>query len=205
MDDTVERLQWLRARYDMGTKADAARAYGIPYEVYKKLEEGSRSLTKGHAERIAEHHRVSRGWLMFGEGSPTGDMSVPLAGFIGAGHEVVLFDDIGEAQGTVEAAIGGPDTVALEVRGDSMFPLARNGDKIFVGPPRRDLSKLIGQECAVQLDDGRRFFKILERGSKAGLYDLRSHNAAPMYDQHVHKAGTFLGLQRNRAPARVIA
>ena len=86
----------------------------------------------------------------------------------------------------IDALVAGPDTVALEVRGDSMFPLAHNRDVIFVGPPRRDLSGLVGFECAVALQDGRRFFKIIERGSKPHLFDLRSYNAEPIRDVEVH-------------------
>lgn len=196
MDDSVERLLWLRKRAEIGTKAEAARAYGIPYEIYKKLEDGTRALTKEHAETIATHHHISRGWLMFGEGVPQGELTIPLVGFIAAGQEISLFDDIGERAGTVDALIAGPETVALEVRGDSMFPLAKNRDIIFVGPPRRDLTRLVGYECALQLEDGRRLFKVLERGSKANLFDLRSYNADSIRDVSIHSAGAFIGVRR---------
>lgn len=195
MNDASDRLLWLRRRADLPSKADAARAYGIPYEIYKKLEDGTRGLTPEHTDRIANYHGVSRGWLMFNEGAPEGENSVPLAGFIGAGQEITLFDD-NENIGRTDALIAGPDAIALEVRGDSMFPLARNSDLIFVGPPRRDLDRLLGYECAVRLHDGRQLFKILERGSKQGLFDLRSYNAEPMRDQQVHSAGAFIGVRR---------
>jgi hypothetical protein len=48
----------------------------------------------------------------------------------------------------------------------------------------------------VQLEDGKRMFKILRRGSRHGLYDLASHNADPIRDQQVHSAGLFLGVRR---------
>lgn len=200
MDDLVERLQWLRRKAELGSKADAARAYGINYETYKKLEGTGdpRALTREHAETIATYHGVSRGWLMFGEGTPEGELRVPLAGYIGAGQEIALFDDITTKHEMVDALVAGPDTVALEVRGDSMFPLAHNRDVIFVGPPRRELAGLVGLECAVALQDGRRFFKILERGSKPNLFDLRSYNAGPMRDVEVHSAGPFIGVRRRR-------
>lgn len=195
MDESVERLMWLRKRAEIATKADAARAYGIPYEIYKKLEDGSRSLTKEHADTIARHHHVSRGWLMFGEGTPNGEFDIPLVGLIAGGQEIVLFDDV-EKKATVDALLAGPDAVALEVRGDSMFPLAHNRDIIFVGPPRRDVARLVGYECAVQLDDGRRMFKVIERGSRPNLYDLRSYNAEPLRDVAIHSAGPFIGVRR---------
>jgi SOS-response transcriptional repressor LexA len=200
MDDTVERLQWLRRKADLASRADAARAYGINYETYKKLEnpDDPRSLTREHAETIASYHHVSKGWLMFGEGTPEGETQVQLKGFIGAGQEVTLFEDIQDHHEMVDGIIAGPDTFALEVRGESMFPLAHNRDLIFVGPPRRKFEDLIGYECAVQLQDGRHFFKIIERGSRPHLFDLRSYNAEPMRDLDVHSAGMFLGVQRRR-------
>lgn len=194
MDDGVERLIWLRQRAGLANKAEAARAYGIHYEIYKKLEAGDRQLTPEQAETIARHHRVSPGWLMFGEGTAEGEMQIEVTGFIGAGGQVVLFEDHGS--GKVDALIAGADAVALEVRGDSMFPLAYDKDIIFVGRPRRDVTRLIGREAAVNLQDGRRFFKILERGSKPGLYDLRSYNAEPIRDVEVHSAGAFFGVRR---------
>ncbi len=198
MDDTVERLQWLRKKGNLPSKRAAARAYDVPYELYKKIEAGERALTREHAETIALWHGISRGWLMFGEGTPEGEVTVPLIGEIGGGQEVSLFPGGEESYEATSALIAGHDAVAFRVRGDSMMPLAHDGDVIFVGPPRRgrDLSRLIGKECAVLLEDGRRFFKVLERGARDGVYDLHSYNAEPLRGVAVHSAGAFQGLKR---------
>jgi hypothetical protein len=63
-----------------------------------------------------------------------------------------------------------------------MRPLAHHRDIVFVGPSRKDIEALLGLECAIVLEDGRRFFKVIENGSKKGFYDLLSYNAEPIRD-----------------------
>ncbi|UEM09043.1 S24 family peptidase [Bradyrhizobium barranii subsp. barranii] len=200
MKDVYDRLVWLRSRHDRLKKSKrvAADAYGIGYEVYKKIEtrENARNLTSDQTLTIARFHKVSPGWLMFGEGKPAGLSGVRLIGEIGAGQEIHPFADDG-AYEPVAADIGNPDAVAFQVKGDSMLPLARNNDLIFVGPEQKDITQLIGRECAVMLEDGRRFFKVIENGSKRGRHDLISYNAEPIRDVTIHSAGLFLGLKRN--------
>jgi hypothetical protein len=201
MRDVYDRLVWLRSRREdlKKSKRAAADAYGIGYEVYKKIEtrENARNLTSEHALNIARFHKVSPGWVMFGEGKPSGLSSVKLIGEIGAGQEIRPFADVDDYE-PVAADIGDPDAVAFQVKGDSMMPLARNLDLIFVGPEQKDITALIGRECAVVLEDGRRFFKVIENGSKRGRHDLISYNAEPIRDVVIHSAGLFLGVKRNR-------
>lgn len=199
MTPVADRLALLRKRAKLRSKSAAAKAYGIGYEVYKKIEASGvadpRNLTPEQARDIAAWHGVSPGWLLFGEGAPEGSNQVPLRGKIGAGQEMMLYENANDGE-TVSAEIADEDTSAFEVEGDSMIPLARNRDIIFVGPPRRDISALIGRECAVLLHDGRRFLKVIERGSKKDLFDLVSYNAETMRDVSIHSAGILLGIRR---------
>ncbi len=199
MNSVVDRLALLRKRGKLRSKAAAAKAYGIGYEVYKKIEAHNasdpRNLTPDQARDIAAFHGVKPGWLMFGDGSPDGSNQVPLQGKIGAGQELMLYENVDDGE-TVSTEIAEVDAAAFEVEGDSMIPLARNKDIVFVGPARRDIGALIGKECAVLLEDGRRFLKVIERGSKKGLYDLVSYNAETIRDVSVHSAGPLLGVRR---------
>lgn len=194
MNDTVDRLLLLQKQGKFASKSAAAKAYGIPYESYKKLVSGERGLTRELCEQIADYFGISRGWLMFGDGTPDGEGSIEVSGFIAAGQQITLFEDGGHSRISAFVAAGG--TAAFEVRGDSMFPVARERDIVIFGPERRDVTRYIGTECAVVLEDGRRFFKVLERGSRPGRYDLHSYNAEPMRDVEVHSAGPFLALKR---------
>jgi phage repressor protein C with HTH and peptisase S24 domain len=136
---------------------------------------------------------------MFNEGTPKGEFDVPLRGFIAAGQQVTFFEDIGQAEGSTNGLLGGPDTSAFEVRGDSMYPLAKQGDIAFFGPPvrGRDIARLVGRECIATLEDGHRYFKTIEKSSKGQrYYDLRSYNADTIHDVEIHEAGAFVGLRR---------
>ena len=193
MSDIAQRLADLRIGKGFKSKADAARAYGLKYESYKSYESGNRGLPLQSARAIARYHRISLGWLMAGQGNPHDNPSVPLQGKIGAGQEMMLFEDGVE---TVEAHFDIESSTAFEIQGDSMMPVARDKDIVFFGPERRDVASLVHHECAVVLQDGRRFFKILQNGSRKGLYSLASYNGATIADVEVHSAGPFLGLMR---------
>jgi hypothetical protein len=204
MSEISDRIAFLMKSKGLDTLADAARAYGIPYEAFKKIASPNtsdpRGLTPENARKIARHHKVPAGWLVFNEGRPERLPGIPLLGKIGAGQEMMLFETPGN-EDPIPSDFVGPDALAFEIEGDSMRPVAHNGDIAFFGPARRDLEHLIGVECAVLLQDGRRFFKIIERGARKGLYDLVSHNAGTIRDVEVHSAGPLLAVRRR--PSRI--
>jgi phage repressor protein C with HTH and peptisase S24 domain len=200
MSSPLDRVQILLKRAKIPDARRASEIYGLGYEAVKKLLSGERELNDNQARKIADHHRVSAGWLLFGEGTPDGAGTVQLIGSIGAGQQVFPFPE-DSSHRTIEADFGGTEAYAFEVDGESMLPLARPRDIVFFGPERRDLDNLIGEECIVTLQDDRRFFKVLERGSAAGVFDLVSYNAEPLRGQKVHSAGLFLGVRR-RGQAR---
>lgn len=193
MASLIDRLNELRTTANIPSYAEAARLYGIGYETYKAIVSGKRNLTVTNARKIARYHRVAVGWLLTGEGSPKSALMIPLQGRIGAGQEMMLFDDNIDS---VEGFFDSDTTTAFEVQGESMLPVAKSGDVVFFGLARRDVRPLLHQECAVILEDGRRFFKILQNGSRPGTYSLASYNGATIPDVEVHSAGPFLGVMR---------
>lgn len=105
----------------------------------------------------------------------------PLIGKIGAGGEGLYTDDyaMGAASDYIEPLPGmdtEADVVVLETDGDSMAPLVFDGDLAFFGPVRKDVDSLLNRRVMARLADGRRYFKILRKGTRAGLYTLRSLN-----------------------------
>jgi SOS-response transcriptional repressor LexA len=119
-------------------------------------------------------------------GSGPVEKTVRLAGYVGAAQTVYQFGEDGA--GYVEAPPGsGPQTEAVEVRGDSMLPLYRNGAILYYSrqlPP----DNLVGQECIVRLEDERILVKTLRRGSERGLWTLASLNAPDIEDVAVEWA-----------------
>ena len=191
--EPCERLQ--KARKDRGfdTPSEAAAAFRWNQITYIQHENGTRDLSKDAAFRYSQAFRVTAGWLMWGEMMPsrTGGPKVRLVGKIGAGQEVRPVDDLFET-----TVLNFPDAAeAFEVEGDSMFPVARHGDIIIAAAPR-PIRDLIGSECVVDLDDGRRFFKTVERGSAPNLYTLLSYNAEPIRDVRIVLAGPVLVIKR---------
>ena len=111
-------------------------------------------------------------------GRPPRPRGVPLIGFAQAGSDG-FFDDAGFPVGQGWDEVGFPGLAeegvyALEISGDSMAPVYRDGDRIVVSPttePRR------GDRVVVKTIDGEVMAKELSRIT-AGQVELKSLNAA---------------------------
>lgn len=113
------------------------------------------------------------------EGQASGSRKVPLIGYVSAGEGWHSFDGDGPFD-EIDVAIGGGVPVGLVVRGNSMFPVYRDGD-VLIGAkqPTAHAQKLIGRDCIVQTADGGRYVKFLARGTIKGRFNLKSYN--PMH------------------------
>lgn len=110
------------------------------------------------------------------DGDAPGAMQIPITGIVG--REVWTAAD--DAQARLAAFdIGGNDTITLEVRGNDMAPVYRDGDVLFCnrqfGP---NADNLIGLDCALRTASGDNYIKILKRGSRPGRFNLKSYNPA---------------------------
>jgi phage repressor protein C with HTH and peptisase S24 domain len=123
---------------------------------------------------------------------------VPVLGKIGAGG-CVLFDESDEPELVDRPPGAGGRLMALKVTGDSMFPVYRDGDIIYVGRDHDGiLPEYLGEECAVRTSDGGTFLKTLTVGSEPRRYTLRSFNAPDMENVEVEWATPVLFVMRNR-------
>jgi transcriptional regulator with XRE-family HTH domain len=75
----------------------------------------------------------------------------------------------------VDLRLDGGEAIAVEVQGDAMLPVYRNKD-ILIGAKSlgRNVDNLIGLDCIVMTEDGKRFIKVLHRGFARGTFNLRS-------------------------------
>lgn len=111
-----------------------------------------------------------------------GEMQV--SGYVGAGQAIESLDELGD---WVDRPSGAhPDTVAVYVRGDSMYPAYSDGEVLYYSrqmPPK----DVVNRRCVVRLADGRMFVKILRPGSNAKFWTLSSVNSLypDMIDQVV--------------------
>lgn len=165
-----------KLRIDRGwTHEEAAKAMGLSQSGYTKLERGERKLSDMHITMAMSAYQVPAAEVL-----GVGQRFVPLTGFVGAGQEIYQFDEGGA--GEVEAPPNAiPETVAVEVRGESMLPLYEDGTILYYSrqlPPDR----MLGRRCITRLSDERVLVKFLRRGSQPGLYTLGSLNAPDIED-----------------------
>jgi phage repressor protein C with HTH and peptisase S24 domain len=109
------------------------------------------------------------------------DKTVRIMGEIGAGAEIrPEFEQVPE-HGIDEIELPfavPPEIIGFRVKGDSMLPVYRDGDVVLVWKEQRlHVESYIGHEAAVRTEDGRRYLKEIQQGSRRGLFDLHSHNA----------------------------
>ncbi len=123
-----------------------------------------------HRDAIRELHAKE-----FADPTSKPTRRVPLKGKVGAGQEVYAIDDGGHDY--VEAPAGSrPETIAVEVSGQSMFPAYEEGTLLYYSkllPP----SEMVNRRAVVQLADGRIFVKIIRPGSSSDTWTLSSINA----------------------------
>ena len=200
--DEARRLSESRIARGFEDAKSAAKFFGWNYTTYSQHERGERGLRKDTADRYAKAYHVSAAWLLTGEGTkkPSG---IRLVGHVGADArpDVVVFTT---GQGIFDYDVpvppgASPSTVAVEVRGNSMRQIAKDGWKIYydeaevkVGPLALDA--LYGELCICWLVDGRVLFKELHPGKRPGFFFLSSTNDDPMPDEMVERAArvTFI-------------
>lgn len=111
--------------------------------------------------------------LLYGDDAPR--LTVPIVGVISANEN---WTQVPEARlDPIEVALSGEDLIGIEVRGDSMSPVYRDGDRLLCQRQYgRFIDNLVGLDCAVLTSDGKGYVKILKRGTRPGRYNLKSYN-----------------------------
>lgn len=106
---------------------------------------------------------------------------VPVLGKVGAGGSV-LYNEPDEEPEHVDRPPGAVGRLmALRVAGESMLPVYRDGDIVYVTRDHEGvLPEYIGEECVVHTVEGGTFLKTLTIGSQHNRFTLRSFNADDM-------------------------
>lgn len=177
-----DRLRRARVAAGYDQPAEAIQAHGFNENSYYLHENGRATFSFKYAQtRYAPAYSVSPEWLYSGRGpiSHTADRGVPILGRVAAGAEGDFADDyaMGAADDWLEASPT-DGRIALRVEGDSMIPLAHAGDVAVFGPRQDDPANMVNRRVMARLSDGRKLFKILRPGRRAGTFDLYSLNSA---------------------------
>ncbi len=174
-------------------QSEFAKRFGVTQTTISKWESDRQEPESKHLDVIASleidggvmpdpDDPVSTG------GNPLFTM-VPLTGYVGAGAVVHLVDR-GAGSSAIEwikAPKGFGAVEALGVRGDSMYPVYRDGDTVFYGGRAAELPIREADEYVVELADGRMLLKIVEP-ERDGRYTLTAYNSAPIRDVEIVQA-----------------
>jgi hypothetical protein len=189
MTEMKDRLQKARLARGFAKATPAAKAFGWTVPTYLGYENGDRKPSREAVGRIAEAYGVSLDWLLTGRGDManikrTQRPRVPIMGNVSAGGAIGTGSEQVPEEGfyDVESLIPLPaDVVGFIVVGESMYPRYDAGDVIVCRREGTPLSEIPdGAEAAVKAVDGSRYLKRLARTSEPGVFDLLSHNAAPI-------------------------
>jgi repressor LexA len=158
-----------------------AKAAGLGETAIRDLFNSERNDVRvGTLVRLANYFEISVDDLIE-------ERELPVSGKVGAGGSIIFEPEDDPDGPMVQRPPGASGKIlALEVIGNSMFPKYEDGDVIYV---RKDVDGIlpaaIGDYCAIRTSDGGTYLKILAKGSRPGLYTLRSLNAPDMEDQEV--------------------
>lgn len=197
------RLRFARMK-KFSSMRGAANAFGWNENTYKSHELGIRrggALSEDDARRYARAFNVSAPWLLTGKGEADGPddrnrRTVPVVGYVGAGSAAHFYGTGDGELDRVEAPdYANENTVAAEIRGESMGPLLEHW-LVFWDEIRTPVTPdLLGHICVVGLPDDRILVKQLKAASAPGLFHLISNNEAPMLDQEILWAAKVKGMQ----------
>jgi len=167
-------LKIIRHRLGL-THEQAAAAMGVSKSQYVKLERGERRLTNDYIAQAARAFAVSH--------SEVTEASVPIMGYVGAGASAHYYGDSHGHFDEVPMPPGGTkDTVALEVRGDSLGSFF-NQWLVYYDDIRNPVTlDLLGRLVVCETVDGRILVKKLMRGSRPGHFHLLSQTESPIED-----------------------
>jgi transcriptional regulator with XRE-family HTH domain len=154
------------------TKASLSRAAGKGQTFIRDLLAGSTPSVENLA-LVAEQLGVTVGYILDGEAPIF--QTVHVIGQAEAAETWVPFGDGSAAKAGIELRLDGGEAVAIEIHGDMLAPAYRNRD-IVIGAKSigRNVDNLIGLDCIVMTEDGRRYIRILQRGRAPGTFSLRS-------------------------------
>ena len=180
------------------SQAELARRTGLSRENIKKYCQGLVAQPRGDTlERLASALEVQVAWLRDGHGPQW--QRIPVVGYVGAGERFHAVDDLAQGAGldSVEMELDGADPIAIEVRGDSMMPVYRPGDRLLCSRLRgSDESGFLGRDCVVKLATGAGYVKRVVRGSDSRHYTLLSYASDPIPNVELEWAAPIIWIKR---------
>jgi hypothetical protein len=184
----AERLRRARLAAGYIRAADAVRAFGWNRSTYYGHENARRGISRDKIMVYAEAFHVERDWLASGRGMMRGrgPQMIRIEGLVLGNLTVEYREGLGEIE--LPAGISPEEFRAFRVQGD-IYPIWLDSEVILVrrdhGPPE----EYLGKRCVVRLrDTGEWLVRILQPGSRHGLFLLQSHALPPIVDAKISEA-----------------
>ncbi len=159
-----------------------ARDAGVSYELLKNLAQGkAKSTNVDDAVRIAASFGTTLEGFLEGQTEPAPVPTIAIAGKVGAGAQVPVFDAYekgGGPQVECPPGLSPRGIVAVEVEGNSMEPVYSAGDLLFYTRNGHDAVAFedIGHRCVCEDENGMGWVKQVKAGDEPGLFHLISLN-----------------------------
>jgi SOS-response transcriptional repressor LexA len=197
--EPYDRLQKARQEAGYENAVDAARAFGWGQSTYISHENGARGLKPAVAEKYARAFKVTPEWLLYGNrkkaAAAAERRTVPLVGYVGAGAAAHFFGDQGPLDDVPAPEGSSEETVAVEIRGDSLGALFDRWLVFYDDVHRPVTADQVGKLCVVGLLDGRILIKKIQRSrAKNGLFHLLSNTEAPILDVEIEWAAKVINM-----------
>ncbi|NKB59504.1 MAG: helix-turn-helix domain-containing protein [Alphaproteobacteria bacterium] len=142
-----------------------------------KLERGEMRLTTEWMARIARALECEPADLL----PSAEDKQVPIVGYVGVDAEVILVDDNSAQTVICPRGLDPEQTIAIEVREGSMFPIEDGWVLFFTRSYEGVPIDAVGHFCAVKIaNSGAMLVKHLRLGSQANRFTLFSASAGPL-------------------------
>lgn len=200
MREIRDRLMWARKRASYDSPTTAAQSRGWTVSTYLGHENGDRNPSRNAAIKYARAFGVRWEWLLEGEGQALlSGQDINIVGYVGAGDEIYPVDDHELGAGIDDASMppSAPEsTVAVRVRGNSMYPRYFDGEDIYYDNTDQPPRELVGRECILELANGRMLVKVIRTGTKKSLFDLESWNAPLMENEEIKWAAPITWVKR---------
>jgi DNA-binding XRE family transcriptional regulator len=182
-----KRLEEARRRAGFDTASAAAEALGVNKQTYLGHENGLRGFRKDSAQLYARKFGVNVDWLFLKQGprergsyeKPESVKTVPLVGYVAAGSEMHYINDSGEMDRLPAPDGSTEETVAVEIRGESLGPLFDRCLAFYDNVQRPVSNDHINKLCVVGLSDGRIMIKKVQRSRGKGTFHLISNGFEP--------------------------
>lgn len=178
MPTLSQRFKAVRTRLGENQTTFGQR-FGVDQSTVSKWEHGAQTPEPRTLDLFALLEEEAAGDAGSSE-TPSGSLFtlVPVSGAIGAGAKVydVHVGDGGKNIDFERAPRGFGAVEALRVRGDSMYPVYRDGDLIFIEDRPAEYPLLRNTEYIIELADGRRLLKMVEPAAD-NRYNLIAYNA----------------------------